>query len=577
MVKVWKLKPEIPQQIAEQLSSYPLLVRQLLYNRNIKDKKAAAEFLDPKYDGLYSPFLFKDMQKATERIWQAIEHGEKICIYGDYDADAVTANAVLRQTFNLLGAKVESYIPDRFNEGYGLNLDALSKIKDQGSKIIITVDCGANAIEAAEWCHENRIDLIITDHHEVLGEIPKAFAFINPKNLQDSYPDQNITGVGVAFKLAQGILDKLKVKSEKYQIVAGWEKWLLDLVAIGTVADCHSLLGENRILVKYGLLVLAKSKWAGLQALCAKAGLDFSQKPPDTYTLGFIIAPRLNAAGRLEHANIALNLLMDISPVTAQEKAVALENLNLKRQQLTVSVLSEAKSQAELIGERKILALTGADWPRGIVGLVAGRIAEEFYRPTIVLEKGQIESTGSARTVGEFNIVEALSYASRHLVRFGGHKQAAGLTLKTEHFEIFYQTILEYAEANLKEEDLQKKLVLDAELQEEDLQLATCNLLTNLEPFGVDNPKPKFLIQEMRILSLRAVGAQSQHLQIKLEKGNSQIAAIAFNFGNFAQKLKIGDTADIACELMEDGWNGKKVLKLKVIDIKQHEKINYQY
>ncbi|MCX6797150.1 MAG: single-stranded-DNA-specific exonuclease RecJ [Candidatus Doudnabacteria bacterium] len=564
------MKPKIPESIAEILNDYHPITRQLLYNRGITDKKTAKEFLETKYEeGLNSPFLFFDMEKAVKRVWQAIESREKIVIYGDYDADAVTANAVLRQTFKFLGHQnIESYIPDRFTEGYGVNLEAIEKIIGSGAKLIITVDCGTNSVEAADVCKTKGVDLIITDHHEIVGEIPESFALINPKNPNDNYPYRDLTGVGVAFKMAQAILRNPKSKIQNPKFIEGYEKWLLDLVAIGTVADCHSLLGENRILVKYGLKVLTKSKWIGLRVLCQKAGLDFKKNIPDAYTLGFVIAPRLNAAGRLEHANIALNLLLEEDLSKAREKAAALDLINQKRQNLTQNILSQAREHAEIIRDRKILALLGEGWPKGIVGLVAGKIAEEFSRPTIVLEKGEIHSTGSARTNGEFDIMEALKSVSEHLVKFGGHKQAAGLTIETKKFELFYSRLLEYAEKNLNSEALQKVLELDAEIAENDLRLEIYELFTDFEPFGTDNPKPKFLIQNLDIVSLRLIGITQRHLQLQLKIGNRAISAIMFNVANFAKNLQVGNNIGAVCEIIRDDWNGSSNIKLKIIDFK---------
>jgi single-stranded-DNA-specific exonuclease len=605
MPKLWKLKQEIPKEISQKLAAYPKLLAQLLFERGLTEEKEIKEFLEPEYKGLNSPFLFKDMQKAVDRIWQAIENKEKICIYGDYDADAVTANAVLQQAFRYLGVEVESYIPDRFTEGYGVNMEALQKIKDGGSSIIITVDCGTNSVDAADFCRDNNIDLIITDHHEVIGELPKAYSIINPKNREDSYPYENITGVGVAFKLACGMLSqKEKVKnnlsfrasaseprnplnngkgipplpqvhsvgrddtSDIPQYIEGYEKWLLDLVAIGTVADCHSLKGENRILVKYGLKVLAKTKWAGLRALMTLAGVDYQKKALDAYVLGFVIAPRLNAAGRLEHADTALHLLMEKEPLEALEKAGELEEINSRRQKLTQAILSEAKEKVILIQERKVLALVGEGWPKGVMGLVAGKLAEEYYKPVIVLERTENICTGSARTAGEFDIIEALKFSSQHLVKFGGHKQAAGLTLQAENFELFYQKLLDYADANTTGERAERVLELDAELSAEDLDPATCSLLATLEPFGVDNPKPKFLVREMQIQSARNVGAAGQHTQYGLIKGNKKVSAIAFHSSFLEKNFKVGDTIDAACELMEDKYNGNNGVKLKIIDFR---------
>lgn len=576
-MKLWKLKPQIPENIADVYKDYHPLLSQLLFNRGLKKKEDIKNFLETDYEaGLHSPFLFRGMEKAVERIWQAIERKEIITIYGDYDADAITANAVLRQAFKYLGANVESYIPDRFSEGYGVNLNALSAIKDKGTKIIITVDCGTNSVDAAEWCEKNGIDFIITDHHEIIGDLPKAFALINPKNSGDLYPDREITGVGVAFKLAQALLtsEKLKMTSEKF--ISGYEKWLLDLVAIGTVADCHALTGENRIFVKYGLKVLSKTKWQGLRALAVASGLGEQtsfgvvfKAVPDTYALGFVIAPRLNAAGRLEHADIALKLLLEDNFLEAKKQAELLEKINQRRQDITARIMSEAREQAEKINHRKVLVMMAEGWHKGVVGLVAGKIAEEFYRPTIILEKGEIEATGSARSVGEFDIVEALKSSQGHLLRFGGHKQAAGLTLKTEKFELFYQSVLEFAEKNM-EADQPPILHLDAELLPSDLQFTTYNLLTALEPFGVNNPKPKFLISNAEILSIKPVGAQGQHMQIQVKLKEKVLSCIGFNFSGKILGVKIGDNIDIACELIADFWNGQQKLKLRLIDIKKN-------
>jgi single-stranded-DNA-specific exonuclease len=593
MAKIWKVKDRVTGEVAERIisgisspttparmHSPPLLrqegntalMAQMLFNRGLLEKEQIVDFLEPKYENLHSPFLFQDMEKAVERIWQAIENKEKICIYGDYDADAITANSVLGQTFKYLGVEIASYIPDRFTEGYGVNLEALAKIRDDGSKIIITVDCGTNSVDAAEFCAQNAIDFIITDHHEVIGELPKAYALINPKNAKDNYPYHEITGVGVAFKLACGILSKnAECRMQNAEFVEGWEKWLLDLVAIGTVADCHSLMGENRILVKYGLKVLAKTKWPGLRALMVSSGLSDGQivKPLDTYSLGFIIAPRLNAAGRLEHAGIAVDLLLETDPVLAIEKAQNLEAINTRRQGLTASVLSEAKEKVLLLKERKVLALVGEGWPKGIMGLVAGKLAEEFYKPTIVLERTDELCTGSARTAGEFDMLEALKFSSEYLYKFGGHKQAAGLSLRADQFELFYQKLLTYAEGNISEESAQKILELEAELGSRQLSVDSYESIKQFAPFGVDNVAPKFLIPNLVVNSVRMVGKQAQHAQIRFVAEGREISGIMFSAPDFAKNLKIGDTVDVAGELIEDSWNGRQDVKLRIVDVRQ--------
>ncbi len=572
MSKHWKLAEKIPQKISQDLSAYPKVLQQILYNRGFKTSEAAEVFLRPEYNQLLDPNLFKDMQKAVKRIWQAVKNGEKICIYGDYDADAVTANAVLQQTLRYMGGEVESYIPDRFAEGYGVNLDAVGKIIQSGVKIIITVDCGTNSTDAADFCKLHGVDFIVTDHHEIIGELPKAYALINPKNPEDLFPYKEITGVGVAFKLASALLAAVNEYTE-YVPPSGdpinpqWAKWLLDLVAIGTVADCHSLIGENRILTHFGLKVLEKTKWTGLRQLMNAAGLENLSRSLDAYALGYVIAPRLNAAGRLEHANVALHLLMEQDSIEALNRAFALEEINRRRQQLTEQILSEAREQAEQHSNRKFLVLMGKDWPKGVVGLVAGKIAEEFNKPTIVLSQEGDLATGSARTVGGYSVIESLIFAKDYLLRFGGHKQAAGLTLKAINYSPFYQAVLLHAESHLEEEDMKKIIYLDAELEPDEINLRTYEGLEKFGPFGVDNIKPRFFIQGLKIQTMRLVGVSQNHLQLSLGINGRLFKAIGFNLGSFAKRLKVGDTINAAVELMKDHWNGNEELKIRLIDI----------
>ncbi len=528
--------------------------------------------MNPDYHNLYDPFLFKEMQTAIDRTWQALNNNEKILVYADYDADAVTANSVLQQTFRYLGVQVESYIPDRFTEGYGLNIEAFEKIKEMGVNLVITVDCGTNSVDVAEFCSANGIDLIITDHHEITGETPKSFALINPKNPEEHYPDDQITGVGVAYKFAKALLSQTEhviafkgIPAEEYQ--AEWDKWLLDLVAIGTVADCHSLLGENRILVKFGLKVLQKTKWIGLRQLVENAGVDVKTQNPDSKTIGFTIAPRINAAGRLEHADIALKLLTTNDFAEAITLANRVEEINRRRQDLTNRIASEAREQAELMLDRKILLLHHESWAKGLVGIVAGKLAEQYGKPVIVLERGETESTGSARTSGNFDILESLKSVSHRLIRFGGHKQAAGLTAKTSELNEIYAEILKYADENWPKEKSEPVLAIDAELREEDLTLDCFEDIAQLEPFGQGNPKPIFALRDARVTSFRAVGANKQHLQLQVMVGQTQLDCIGFSMAHLSARMDFGSKISVAGELMADSWNGNKKLKMRLIDI----------
>ncbi len=536
----------------QSLPEYPALILKLLALRGITEEEKIREFLEPDYLKLHDPFLFKDMQKAVERIRTAIAKNEKITVYADYDADAITACTVLYLTLRKLGATVDVYIPDRFSEGYGLNSEAIKSICGK-SNLIITVDCGINAVEEALICRSSGVDLIITDHHEVVGELPEAHAIINPKNPHDSYPFAYLTGVGVAFKLVQA-LD-----------LNGWEKWLLDLVALGTVADCQSLSGENRILVSFGLKVLPKTKWAGMKALLASAALK-SEKF-DAFTLGFILAPRINAAGRIKHADIAFKLLIAEDANEAEILAKELDELNKHRQMLTEQITSEAKAQVELISDKKVLLAVGSDWPKGVVGLVAGRLAEEFNRPVLALSMSDGLAVGSGRSVASFDLVSALNFAKETLIKYGGHTQAAGFTLAADNIGAFHQKLLVYAEnINLTIED--PVLSIDAEVRPEDITWENLEYLEKFGPFGFGNPKPKLLGLRFEVRGLRLVGAQNQYLKLQVRFGDHNLEAIAFNQGFLASTLKIGSEIDAVFELTANEWNGNKEMQLKIIDIR---------
>ena len=574
MQKTWQIKPR----------TKPNLLEQLLENRGISGDKEIEDFLKPDYGKLHDPFLFADMRKAVDRIWQAVASKEKILIYSDYDADAITANAVLYRTLQFLGAETSVYIPDRFTEGYGLNLEAFQKIKNDGVKVVITVDCGTNSTSEAEFCAQNEIDLISTDHHEITGDLPKAFALINPKQPGTAYPYHEITGVGVAFKLACALLAERKHPNFPQNLPLGFEKWLLDLVAIGTVADCHSLLGENRILVKYGLKVLAKTKWIGLKQIMLLSGLaeKAARGELDTYSIGFIIAPRINAAGRIEHASLAFDLLVTEDPAEALRLAEQLESLNSRRQKLTETVMSEARLQLEQIAERKVLLAVGNDWPKGVVGLVAGKLVEEFSRPVLVLERGAEECTGSARSIGNFNLIDALNFSKNFLVRYGGHAAAAGFTLKNEHVDVFYKQLLDYAENNISTEDTGKILEVDVEIVPEEISLENLESIESFEPFGVENNHPKFMLRGAELQNFNPVGKDQKHLQMTIvlrpevatgafSTATKFVKCIAFNFGKAAQSLVPGQKFDLVFEFLADTWNGTKNLKLRIVDFRKAE------
>lgn len=562
-MKQWQIKTL--QNPPKAHNEYPYLIMKLLALRGIYDELQIQEFLNPDYAKLHDPFKFKDMEKAIKRIWLAIEKKEKITIYADYDADAITAAAVVFLGLKKLGIAVDCYIPDRFSEGYGMNLEAVRSIAKNGTKLIITVDCGTNAVEEAELCKELGLDLIITDHHEITGELPKATALINPKNPNDQYPYPYLTGVGVAYKLVQALFSVNSKQKTINRSVDGWEKWLLDLVAIGTVADLQALTDENRILVSFGLKVLQKTRWPGLKAL-----LEVSAQKPglyDSFTLGFILAPRINAAGRIQHGNTAFKLLVAENITEAKELADELNELNKHRQLLTEQVLSEAKAQVELALDKKVLMAVGTDWPKGVVGLVAGKLLEEYNRPVLAISMFEGLATGSARSTPNFDMVAALNSAKDLLYKYGGHTQAAGFTLQSENLTDFHSRLLLYAESNnLTASD--SVLEIDAQVEPSDISWKVYNLLEKLQPFGINNPKPKLAGYGFSVLDWRTVGANSQHLKLKLEFGPMQIEAIAFNKGYLLPTLSLGKKLDVVFELACNEYNGNRNLQLKILDVK---------
>jgi single-stranded-DNA-specific exonuclease len=565
MKKKWVIK-DVDNVKIPNMPEYPGLVARLLALRGITEPQAVEEYLNPEYSRLFDPFIFKDMQKACDRIWQAINESQKIFIYADYDADAITASSVMTLALKKLGGQVDCYIPDRFTEGYGMNLDAIRKVKQQGGSLVITVDCGTNSVTEAELCKELGLDLIITDHHEITGDLPDAYALINPKNTQDSYPFRYLTGVGVAYKVVQALFSE-KQKSQTLKpedIPDGWEKWLLDLVAIGTVADLQALQSENRIMVAFGLQVLRKTRWPGLRALMDVCKLQADKC--STHTLGFILAPRINAAGRIKHADAAYKLLISEDASEAQKLAMDLDQLNSHRQMLTEQILSEAREQVMLVSERKVLLAAGKDWPKGIVGLVAGRLAEEFNKPVLIMDRGETYATGSARSHPKFDIVKALTHSRDLLEKYGGHTQAAGFTLLSSNIESLYQKLLEFAET-LNDEYSEPVLEADAEMKSADMNWDVYEQLEKFEPFGYGNPRPKFIGRGMQVIEARTVGGEAKHLKLKLLWDGRVVDAIAFRFGYLITQLKPNQPLDAVFEMESNEWGGHKDLQMKIIDL----------
>jgi single-stranded-DNA-specific exonuclease len=560
----WQIAPPAP---ADHLARFPQLspfVVQLLYNRGITAPQDVRDFLAGAHPE-DNPFRLKGMSQAVTRLRQAIRRGEPVAIYGDFDADGVTATALLVETLSALGARVKPYIPHRVDEGYGLNTDALRHLASQGVRVVVTVDCGIRSITEVNDGRKLGLDLIITDHHSIGEKVPPAPAVINPKQPDCPYPFKDLSGVGVAFKLAQALLRANRQVPVAKGKVGVNEEDLLDLAALGTVTDLAPLLGENRSLVKRGLERLNDPQRLGIKALIASAGLKPGEI--DATAIGFMLGPRLNAAGRLDDAMISYNLLAASSVDEAKELASKLEELNQHRQRLTVETFERAREQVLMAGEgEKLLFAVGEDFLAGIVGLVAGRLTEEFYRPSLVVELGSDESRGSARSIPEFNITAALDQCSDLLIRYGGHAAAAGCTVANRHLETLQERLKALAAEQLEGVELTPTLLVDAEVELSEANWATQALLTQLEPCGYANPSPLLLSRRVIVRDARPVGTDERHLKLILSDGRVVWDAIAFHQGQQADQLH--RQIDVVYSLEVHEWNGEKRLQLNVKDLR---------
>jgi single-stranded-DNA-specific exonuclease len=495
---------------------------------------------------------------------QAIRSGEKIAVYGDFDADGVCATAVLVETLQALGADAHPYIPHRVDEGYGLNLDALRKLYRNGVRLVVTVDCGIRSV-AEVAAAQRGLDLIVTDHHSVGSELPPAVATINPKLPESTYPFQDLAGVGVAFKLAQALLLACRRMGKQPSLV---EDELMDLVALGTVADIVPLLGENRDLVRLGLKHLNDPQRPGLKALMVKAGV----RPGEitATTIGYVLGPRLNAAGRLADAMTSYRLLTTRDPGEAEQLAAKLDETNRQRQKLTEETLEQARAQVLAEGtDVPLLFAAGENFLPGIVGLVAGRLTEELYRPAVVVEVGEKQSRGSCRSIPDFHITAALDRCRDLLVRHGGHAAAAGFTVENSNLESLRDCLRSIAAEELAGKELIPTLAIDAEVALSEMDWATRSLLDQMEPCGNENPVPLFLSRGVIVRSCRPVGTDARHLRLVLSDGRVVWDAIAFHQG--IPEGGMPERIDVVYSLEAQEWNGEKRLQLVVEDFRPAE------
>ncbi len=560
--KRWRVLPPAPPDFLRRFADFHPLLAQVLYNRGLTDPRQARRFLTGGEPGA-SPFFLADMDRAVARLRRAIRAGEPIAIYGDFDVDGVTATALLVETLQALGAQVIPYIPHRVTEGYGLNPYALDELAERGVRVVVTVDCGIRSLKEVAHGRARGLEIIVTDHHSIGPDLPPALAVINPKRPDNRYPFRDLAGVGVAYKLAQALLmvnrhnDRQRAELDPVE--------LTDLVALGTVADLMPLRGENRYLVRQGLRQINARERPGLEALIRRAG--YAEKEVNATAIGYVLGPRINAAGRLDHARKALQLLIARYPGEVEHLADELNDLNRRRQQITQETYEIAREQALAEDPQAPLIFAASErFLEGVVGLAAGRLVEEFYRPSVVVRIGERESRGSARSIPEFHITRALDACVGLLEQHGGHAAAAGFTVRSENLPALAQPLKDLAAEALSDRDLQPTLEIDAEVPLSALTPALYEDLARLEPCGEENPPPLFLSRNVQVVRARTVGSADAHLKLSLTDGRVVWDAIAFRQGAWLGELP--SRLDVVYHLEVNEWNGVRYLQLNVQDLR---------
>ncbi|MDD5486189.1 MAG: single-stranded-DNA-specific exonuclease RecJ [Dehalococcoidales bacterium] len=552
----WRLKPAAPAGFLAGENGFSPLVKQLLFNRGLEDPSSISLFLEGGESLSHDPYLMPDIRKAISRIYQALLSGEKIAVFGDFDTDGITGTVLLVQAIKNLGGTAIPYIPHRLSEGHGLNRTAINELHEKGVSLIITNDCGVSAVAETRLAKRKGVDVIITDHHNPAGELPAAVAVVNPKRNDSEYPFRELAGVGVSYKLAQALYDSIGKPGEAAEF--------LDLVALGTIADMMPLINENRYLVKHGLEKINSHPRLGVRMMMEFAGL--AQGKVTSEDVSWALAPRLNAAGRLEHALGGYNLLITDDWKEAHRLAAKLEEQNLERQKMTLQACEDARAQILTKAPGNLLVASSHDYPAGIIGLVAGRISNEFYRPAIIVKTGQKTSQGSCRSIIEFDIINAINSLSEHLSRYGGHPQAAGFSLKTSNLAGFLAEMERIADEKLEGLDLKPSLEIDAEVMLNEIGGKTIQAISVLAPFGKGNPVPIFISRGVEVIKCRQMGSAGKHLCLQVKNGGAVWDAVAFGQGDNFEDVK--NRMDIAFNLEQDEWMGKTRLRLKLLDMK---------
>lgn len=533
------------------------LLASILVNRGIIDGEKINVFLNPTRKDFYNPFLMPDMEIAVKRIVKAIENKEKIMIYGDYDADGITSITVLKKYLNEIGLKTGEYIPNRLNEGYGLNKDAISKIYNDGYKLMITVDCGISGLEEVDYANSLGMEIIITDHHEPAEKLPEAIAVIDAKRKDNKYPFNQLAGVGVVFKLIQAISTELKLEEKEYL------KYL-DLVCIGTISDIVPLVDENRVIAKLGLKLIEKTKNIGLKTLLNIADL----KKIDSNAISFGVAPRINACGRMGFQEEALQLFLTEDSGEATKIAKRLVQFNQERQAKEKQIFEEVIEKIEKDNkDKKCIVLAEENWHHGIIGIVASKITEIYYKPSILICLEGDKGKGSGRSIPGFDLYTALTKCSDYIEKFGGHSMAIGITIKKENFEKLKEAIEKYAqESNIS--DIMPIINIDKEINLKNINIEEVKSLELLEPFGEANKMPLFLLRNLKIDSIRALSG-GKHLKLTLKQDNNIVDAIGFNMGDLSKEYLLGDKVDVVGTIEINSFGNKENIQINLKDIRK--------
>ena len=558
MNKKWQIYQTNEQKVEEIAKKYEInkLLATILVNRDKTDKQTIEKFLNPKRNDFYDPYLMPDMEIAVERIIKAIEKNEKILIYGDYDVDGITSVTVLKSFLEERGITISEYIPNRLKEGYGLNKKAIEEIAKQGIQLMITVDCGISAVEEVEYANKLGIETIITDHHEPGNELPKALAVVDAKRKDNTYPFRNLAGVGVVFKLIQAIGTRLKLDEKKYL------KYL-DIVCIGTISDIVPLVDENRVIVKLGLKLVKQTKNLGLREIIKSSGYN----QIDSNTISFGVAPRINACGRMGHQEEALKLFLETEEKEVNQLTQKLNEYNKIRQETEKKIYNEAveEIEKEKLYNKNTIVIMKKNWHHGVIGIVASKITELYFKPSILLCEEEENAKGSGRSIPGFDLYEALTNCKEHIDRFGGHSMAIGINIKKDDFEKFRNKIENIAEEkNIRE--IVPILKVDAQIYLDDINKEMVGSLKELEPYGEANKMPIFVFRNLKIDSIRAL-SEGKHLKLTLKDNKNIVNAIGFNLGELANEYRIGDKVDVAGNLEINTFNGVENIQINIKDI----------